>query len=81
MTARLLTIDPEPPVPADVIGKLTAICEWVEHDKVSSLGIAVVHRDGSVSTTWSTPCALVTLLGAVERLKHRLNAEMDAGHE
>jgi hypothetical protein len=80
VTAKLLTIEPEPPVPPDVIGKMTTICEWVQHDKVSSLAIAVVHRDGSVSTTWSSPCALVTLLGAVERLKHRLNVEMDAGH-
>jgi hypothetical protein len=80
VTAKLLAIEPEPCVSPDVIGKLTTVCDWVQHDQVSSIGIAVVHRDGSISTTWSTPCALVTLLGAVERLKHRLNSEMDAGH-
>jgi hypothetical protein len=74
---RLLAIDPEPPVSPDVIEHLTQICDWVKDDKVSSIAIAIVHRDGSVSTLWSTPPAIVTLLGAVERLKHRLASVMD----
>jgi hypothetical protein len=72
VSAKLLTISPEPAVPADVIEHLTTVCGWVEKDDVSAVGIAVVHRDGSTSTVWSTPPNKATLIGAVARLQHRL---------
>ena len=74
---KLHAINPEPPVSPDVIERLTEVCDWVRDDQVSSIAIAVVHRDGGVSTVWSRPPAIVTLLGAVERLKFRLAQAMD----
>jgi hypothetical protein len=75
--AKLLAIEPESAVSPDVIERLTEICDWVRDDKVSSVAIAVVHRDGSTSTCWSTPPHYAALIGAVERLKYRLVRALD----
>lgn len=72
MSAHLLTVKPEPPISPDVIEHLTMVCEWVQKDEVSSVAIAVVHRDGATSTVWSAPPNKATLIGAVARLQHRL---------
>ena len=65
-------IKPEPPVHPDVIEMLTEVCQWAADDKISCLGIAVVHRDGSIGTCFSTSPNMATLIGSVERLKYRL---------
>lgn len=72
MSAKIIALDPEPPVHPDVVALLTDICGAVERDDVSALGVAIVHRDGATGTCWSTAPNLATLIGAVERLKHRL---------
>lgn len=76
MTAKLLTIEPNPPVSEDVIDILREACAWVEKDQVSSIAIAVIHRDGSASTSWSGSATAPTLIGAVERLKYNLLRSM-----
>jgi hypothetical protein len=77
VSAKLLAIEPEPPVSSDVIEHLTMVCDWVRDDKVSSVAIAVVHRDGSMGTVWSHPPSYPALIGAVERLKYRLMKAID----
>jgi hypothetical protein len=74
---KLLAIDPEPPISPDVIGHLKMVCDWVQNDEVSAVGIAVVHRDGATSTCWSKPPNKAALIGAVARLQHRLLASDD----
>jgi hypothetical protein len=69
---ELCVIDAEPAVSPDVIERLTEVCKAVEDDKVSSVGIAVVYRDGSTGTCWSTPPSYGLLIAAVSRLQHRL---------
>ena len=72
MSAKLVEITPNPPVSPAVAELLNELTQWVEDGKVSSLAVAVVHRDGSTSTGWSSPATLATLVGAVERVKYRL---------
>jgi hypothetical protein len=77
MSAELKVLNAEPAVHPDVIAMLTEVCAWVERDEVSSVAIAVVRRDGAASTCWSKPHSLPALIGAVERLKHRLLTSVD----
>jgi hypothetical protein len=69
---KLHEIKAEPPVSPDVIERLTEVCKDVEDDKVSSIAIAVVYRDGSPGLCWSTPPSYTCLIGAVARLQHAL---------
>jgi hypothetical protein len=69
---ELCVLDAEPAVSPDVADRLTELCKAVEEDKVSSVGIAVVYRDGSTGTCWSTPPSYGLLIAAVAHLQFRL---------
>lgn len=70
--ANLRVIDAQPAVSPDVIDRLTEICKEVTDDKVSSVAVAVVYRDGTTGRSWSTPPNTSLLIGAIERLKAAL---------
>jgi hypothetical protein len=72
MTAKLLTVHPEPPISPDVIERLTEICGAIQRDEISAVGVAVVYRDGSTGTAYSTTPSIGLLIAAVTRLQHRL---------
>jgi hypothetical protein len=69
---ELCVIDAEPAISPDVIERLTELTKAIEKDEVSSIGIAVVYRDGSTGTCWSTPPSYGLLIAAVAHLQHRL---------
>jgi hypothetical protein len=70
--AELRVLDAEPAPSPDIIERLTEVCKEVEDDKVSSVAVAVVYRDGTTGKSWSTAPSLSLLIGAVERLKAAL---------
>jgi hypothetical protein len=70
--AKLVELHAEPAVSPDVADRLTEICEAVQNDRVSSVAIAVVYRDGSTGTCYSAPPSVGLLIAAVTRLQHRL---------
>ncbi len=70
--AKLLAITPEPPINPDVIARLTEICEAIQKDEISAVGVAVVYRDGSTGNSYSTAPNVGMLIAAVTRLQHRL---------
>lgn len=74
--ADLLSIDPEPQG-RSVQSTLKDILSDARDGKISAVAIAIVHRDGSVSQAWSELHSVPAMLGAVARLTHHLNHEMD----
>jgi hypothetical protein len=75
--AELKAIDAEPAPSPDIIERLNEVCQQITDDKISSVAIAVVYRDGSTGKSWSTAPSLSLLIGAVERLKSALVREAD----
>jgi hypothetical protein len=74
MTANpvVRVLDAEPAVSPDVIEVLTQVCKLVEEDRVSSVAIAFVYRDGSCGHACSTPPSWSCLIGAITRMLHTL---------
>jgi hypothetical protein len=74
MSARvpdLHVLEPEP-VGDDVVVKLLEALKEAQAGKLSAVGIAVVYRDGSTGSSWSTVPSLGTLLGSATLLQARL---------
>lgn len=69
--AELRVIDAEP-IGEDAAARLEEALEQVRNGAVSSVGLALVYRDGSTGTCWSEAPSIGTLIGAVARLQHRL---------
>jgi hypothetical protein len=65
------------PVSPDLIETLEVALKEAREGKLSSVAIAVVHRDGCITSAWSTPPSFGLLLGAVHRLAHRMNVVKD----
>lgn len=76
---NLKVIDAEPAPAPDIIERLTEVCDAVAKDKVSSVAIALVYRDGSVGSAWSTAPSLSLLIGSVARLEAALIRRADCG--
>jgi hypothetical protein len=72
----LRVIEAEPPG-ALVIERLKEALEAAEAGQISSIGIAVVNRDGSVNASWSDAPSYPMLLGAVHRLAHKIDMHLD----
>lgn len=70
--ADVHVLDAEPAVSPDVIERLSEICKQVTEDKVSSVAVAIVYRDGTTGRAWSTAPSMSLLIGATERLKAAL---------
>lgn len=74
--AELHTIEPEPLGDA-VVPLLERLLEMAHAGQVSSLGVAMVLRDGSVQSEWTKATPVAALIGAISRLSHRLNLAVD----
>jgi hypothetical protein len=70
--ADVRVIDAEPAPHPDIAERLTELCNEVADDKISSVAIAVVYRDGTTNRSWSTAPSLSLLIGAVARLQAAL---------
>ncbi len=74
--SKLVALEPEPlgdtvtPMLKDVLAK-------AEAGEISSLGLAIVYRDGCVGQMWTDAANFGLLLGAAHRLAAQINAEMD----
>lgn len=68
----LHAINAEPAVSLDVFDRLSELCEAAKREEISSVGIAVVYRDGTTGNCWSASPSIGLLIGAVTRLQHRL---------
>jgi hypothetical protein len=69
---KLHAITAEPPVSLDIFERLTELCEAAKKQEISSVGIAIVYRDGSTGTCWSKAARVGLLIAAATRLQHRL---------
>lgn len=71
MKADVKVIDAEP-LGTDVIAKLEEALDFARKGQISSVGLAVVYRDGSTGTSWSQAPSVGLLIAAATRLQHRL---------
>lgn len=76
MPADLHTIDRQNRAD-DVVETLEGVLLEAQAGRVSSVGIALVYRDGSVRSLWSTLPSTLMMLGAIVRLAHKLNLLLD----
>jgi hypothetical protein len=74
---KLKVIDAEPAPSPDIIERLKEVCDEVAEDKVSSVALAVVYRDGTTGRAWSTTPSLSLLIGSVTRLQAALTRTAD----
>lgn len=58
----------------DVIARLEGILAEARDGKIVAVAIAGVEFDGTIISSWSESDRFGSLLGAVARLLHRLNA-------
>lgn len=72
-----LTIIESEPQGRSVQSTLKDVLNDAKAGKISAVAVAIVHRDGSVSQAWSELHSVPAMLGAVARLTHFLNHEMD----
>lgn len=75
---NLKVIDAEP-VGEDVAAKLQEALEKANAGELSSVAVAVVYRDGTCGSSWSSAPSLSCLIGAVTRLQHSLIRDADCG--
>jgi hypothetical protein len=74
--AGLTVIEPEP-AGASVIDTLREAIDDADKGSISSVGLAIVYRDGTVGTAWSEVPSMALLIGAAARLQWRLIQEQD----
>lgn len=72
-----LTVIPSFEQDADVIERLEEVLERARAGDVSMVAIATVERDGSSQWCFSYLSNTSTMLGAVERMKHRIIRKTD----
>lgn len=73
--ATLHEISVEPAISPTVATKLAELGELVKDDKLSSVAIALVYRDGCTGSVWSSTLNMGLLIASVTRLQHRLLSE------
>lgn len=74
--ADLRAIDAEP-LAANIIEVLEEALNRARAGKLSSVGLALVYRDGTIGAMWSDLPSRPAMLGSVSRLAHKLNIEAD----
>jgi len=74
--AELHAITAEP-AGEEVVAVLERALEQARAGEISSVGLAVVYRDGSTQQAWSSPPSIGTLIGSTARLVYRLNQALD----
>jgi hypothetical protein len=74
--AGLTVIEPEP-LGASVIDTLKEAITDAENGAISSIGLAIVYRDGTVGTAWSEVPSMGLMVGAAARLQWRLIEAQD----
>lgn len=72
-----LTVIPSEPQGRSVQATLKAVLADAKAGAISSIAIAIVHRDGGVAEAWSELPSVPAMIGATARLLHSLNREMD----
>jgi hypothetical protein len=75
--ADLIAIEPET-VDAGVVALLETALGQARDGEIASIGLAIVYRDGVAGAKWTTGGSFIRILGAVDRLRHKLNLDMDA---
>lgn len=73
MTLHAIT----PPVPETALTLAERLVDMIKAGEVSSLAIATVNRDGTVTADWSECFNAPALAGAISRLAHRFNLQLD----
>lgn len=73
--ADLRVID-SAPVNAGVVDFLEGVLAKAKDDELSAVAVALVYRDGSTGSGWSTPHSLSSIVGAVEAMKAKLVRDM-----
>jgi hypothetical protein len=61
----------------DVIETLEKLLELARGGEVSAVACAVVYRDGTCGHSHSTLPSTVMALGAIDRMRHKLNLWVD----
>lgn len=74
--ADLHAIEPETVDPG-VVALLEVALAQARDGEIASIGLAIVYRDGVAGAKWTTGGSFMRILGAVHRLAHKLNLEMD----
>jgi hypothetical protein len=74
--ADLHPIEPEI-VDEGIVDLLEDVLAAAREGEIASVAVAIVHRDGVAGARWSTRGSFVRILGAVDRLRHKLNLDMD----
>lgn len=73
---NLIAIDPEP-LGAGIPETMAWAQKKIDAGQVSSIAIVIVDRQGKSWRNWSFLPSRTAMLGAVSRLAHRLNLEID----
>lgn len=73
MTLKLVPREVTPP--PEVFMALQNILDAVKAEGIHSVAIAAVDIDGNTHTAYHSGSNIATLVGAIERLKHRLLTE------
>jgi hypothetical protein len=76
--ADLIAIEAEDQA-ADIIDTLERVLEKARAGELSSVAVALVYRNGSVGHRRSALPSFPVMVGALNRLIHKLNLDMDAG--
>ncbi len=74
--ADLHIIEAEP-IAADLVERLEQALALAREDKLSSVAIALVYRDGSTGDAWSQPPSMGALIGATALLQAHLIQALD----
>jgi hypothetical protein len=75
--AELKVIDAEPAADPSIMERIAEVTKLAEEGALSSIAVATVYKDGSAGVSWSKPPNRSLLLGAISRLGHKLNLELD----
>lgn len=73
----LIAIEPET-VDSGIVELLEGALAQAKAGEIASLGLAIVYMSGVAGAKWTTGGSFIRILGAVDRLRHKLNLEMDA---
>lgn len=75
--ADLHAIEPEPLAPG-LVELVEQVRDLVAAGGVSSVAVAIVHRDGTMQALWTEAPSMGLLIGSATRLVHKLNMDLDA---
>lgn len=64
-------------IKADVIDNLEKALEMARKGEITAVAIAMVDKEGRGNYRWSEGDQATTMVGAVQRMQHRLNLAVD----